>query len=474
MACKNSDVKKNVLFIMVDDFRPEINSWGSTYMKTPNIDRLADKGVSYTNAYCQYANSSPSRRSILTGLSPETTGHETHYDEYKRYVDHTSMPEYFREQGYFTASLGKVYHVKGEDASWNYVYDITDNKWECYAEEKNKKMKHTRRPAVECSDLPLEKYTDYKICQETLKLLEDNREQNFFIAVGFRKPHLPYAAPKRFWDLYQRDSIPITKYPNAPLYGDTIVYKWSELANYSRYNTVYAASNYRDIKIGEEDLRMLQHGYMACVSYVDYLIGLLLDKLEELELDDNTLIVLMGDHGYHLGDQQIYGKHTCYHKAVNIPLIIYAPDLERSVAKCSDFVEGIDVYPTVVDFCNFSIPKGLDGKSFRVLYDRIGKGQDFNAAFNQYQSFQKGDIRNYMGYAIHTANFTYIEWQNLKDGRKVMNRELYRVSPKQQIETENIASEKYGLLMDSLSAKISEKFAPYRLAHEHFLKLKKK
>ena len=482
---KNQD-SKNVLFIYVDDFRPEINGWGHSYIKTPNINRLVDSGISFTNTFCQYANSSPSRKSCLTGLSPESTGHLGHYGNYGKIMNHTTMPGYYHENGYYTLSYGKVYHTSSDDMkSWDLFFDVKYPNtrefaakkravpWESYGLTKNKLIDNPlERPAVECEDLPLENYNDYNICIEAIKGLEKNKDKKFFMAVGFRKPHLPYAAPKRFWDMYDRDSIELTSFRVAPIGGDSIVHQWSELANYSYFTEHYRTKDYRNVQVNLEKAKELQHGYYACVSYIDFLIGKLLDKLDELNLRKNTLIVLLGDHGYHLGEQQIWGKHSCFNLSTNVPLIISNPTAKQKGVKCEKFVESLDLYPTLAQLSGLPEPKNCDGKSFSVLFDNPN-ADGFDASFNQYQSFQPGKIKDYMGYAIHTKDFTYIEWQDLTDNYKIVNRELYSVKINRTEHVNLVGLKQYEGIIKELSERIRMKFTPYRAKYNKYNELKK-
>ena len=473
---------KNILFIIVDDLRPEIHALGNEHIITPNIDRLANNGVSFTRAYCQYANCSPSRKSFLSGLSPETTWHHGVFNEYDEVMSHTTMPGYFKDHGYHTASIGKVYHAARDDRdSWDFYHDVGipgqpgGLPWESYGSVKNQRIQdQDLRPAVESEDLPLENYNDYRLCQVALQQLEENRDDRFFLAVGFRKPHLPFAAPKKYWDLYGRDHIKTTEFPNAPERGDTIVYQWSELASYGWYSENYLSDNYRGNYVPAGRSRELRHGYFACVSYIDDLTGMLLDKLTELGIEDNTIVVLLGDHGYHLGDQQIWGKHTCYDLSTRVPLIVYDPSAKSHQGKRTGFVESLDIYPTLVELCGLAPPERFDGKSLVPLIEDPG-AEGFDAAFNQYQSFQKDSaIRDLMAYAIHTEDFNYIEWQDLGNNRNVVQRELYSVTDG-RVEQENISSQpEFVNTIKDLSGRIEEKFIPYRNSYDTYLELANK
>ena len=188
----------------------------------------------------------------------------------------------------------------------------------------------------------------------------------FFYAVGFRKPHLPFVAPKKFWELYNRSEIQVSDYHNAPIDGDTIVYQWSELAAYKGYSENYFDTNYRNKKVKNKDAKELIHGYMASISFIDSLVGRIIGKLEKLDLDEDTIIVLMSDHGFHLGDQQIWGKHSSYEKSTHTPLIIVDPSNPNS-GQCMNFVELLDIYPTLIDLNGIEKNPALDGKSLAIF-----------------------------------------------------------------------------------------------------------
>ncbi len=467
---------KNILLIIVDDLRPEIGAWDQSHIKTPNMDKLANQGTSFTRAFCQYANCAPSRKSFLTGLSPETTGHRGSFNTYNAVMNHTSLPGYFKKYGYYTASVGKVYHNAMDDRdSWDYYFDVGDLDhpekvpWECYGLVENQRIAENLRPAVESADLPNEDYNDFQLCQMALKQLEENKDKKFFLSIGFRKPHLPFAAPKRYWDRYNRNSLPKVVYLNAPEKGDTIVYQWSELASYKWYSEHYKTDNFRNNYVPEKRRKELQHGYYACVSYIDDLVGLLVEKLEDLQIEEKTAIVLLGDHGYHLGDQQIWGKHTCYHLSTNVPLIVYDPQMSHDNKVCSKFVELIDLFPTLAGLGGLPKPDKIDGKSLVPLLDNENV-EGFEVAFNQYQSFQDDvSIKDLMAYAIHSEDYSYIEWQDLNDDRKVVQQELYQLK-ENKIELLNIARQPENKeIIEELSQRIEVRFSPFRRAYDEYV-----
>ena len=394
-SCKND--KPNIILIIADDMSPIEDAI------TPKMDKIASKGIRFTNAYSQYANCAPSRQSFITGLSPFRGLRQGRIDEYLKNKNHISLPGFFKSNNYNTYSLGKVYHHAKDDIdSWDFYYDIPSeinnyHNWESFASPKNQEITNNNsRPAIENVSSPLIKYNDYNIVEEVIKILKQSRSKPFFMTVGFRKPHLPFAAPRKFWELYDKADFKETEFKDATINGDSIVYMWSELASYKPYSSSYKAENYRNKRIALDQVIDLKHGYYACISFVDYLIGIINDELEYLGLDDNTIIVITSDHGFHLGEQQIWGKHSNYKMSTNVPLIIYDP------------------------------------------------------------RFQNDDyIKDLKAFAIHNENYTYIEWWNTKNKTKV-NHELYDIS--EGLEKINIADDPIFLsILEELSLKIKLK-----------------
>lgn len=464
-GCNSDEMvqKKNILMIIVDDMRPEIASWGSDVAITPNIDELVKNGISFRRAYAQYANCSPSRMSFLTGLSPNKLGHKGRYNDKAQFKSHITLPGYLKDNGYKTCSFGKVYHdINDDSSSWSFRHDIKregdDLKWESYGLPSNQLLDGDLRPAIEKEELPLSNYNDYKITLAMENHLEKNKDNLFFYAIGFRKPHLPFAAPKKFWDMYDINEISLSKNNSAPLGGDTIVYQWSELASYRDFSKDYAGYNYRNKIVNANKSKVLIHGYMASISFIDHLIGRLYRKLKALDLDKNTIIVFMSDHGYHLGDQKIWGKHSSYEKSTHTPLIIVDPNIKEG-GECMSFVELLDIYPTLIELIGLEKNSNLDGESLVTL---IKDPQSIigNASFSQYQSFQQErPFSDYMAYAIYTEDFNYIEWQDLKKSRNIVQKELYQMDENLRIEKVNLSNHEENFdLQDKLSSLLKENF----------------
>lgn len=421
--------KPNVLFIAVDDLRPTLGCYGDTTAVTPHMDRLAQTGMVFNRAYCQVAVCNPSRASLLTGRRPDTIrvwDLKAHFRE--ALPDVVTLPQYFKKYGYHSRSIGKVLHGSGPPAtdspSWSEppLHDTTRAASGRYALPENLAGEGLKRNATECADVPDDRYIDGVVCEDALAALRDlqNRDRPFFLAVGFRKPHLPFCAPKRYWDLYRRDTIPAPVSDNHP-HGapELAVRSWREL------------EGYRDIPdegpIPRAKMAELRHGYYACVSYVDALIGRLLDELEHLGLRDDTVILVWGDHGFHLGEQGLWAKANNYELSTHAPLILSVPDPVHRGVTCDALVEFVDVYPTLAEACSLALPEGLEGLSLLPLLSNPTRPWK-RAAFSQYARDKKknrhtghGDI---MGYALRTERYRYVEWRVWKSG-DIVAKELY-------------------------------------------------
>ncbi|MGI9471238.1 MAG: sulfatase [Rubripirellula sp.] len=439
----SSQPRPNILFIAVDDLRPTIGCYGDSTALTPNLDRLASRGTTFTRAYCQQAVCSPSRLSLLTGRRPDTTrvwDLGTHFRQ--ALPDVVTLPQFFRQAGYHTQSIGKIFHGNGkpakDDISWSEspIHDVVRDPKLRYASQQNLSGAGLKRDSFESADVPDDAYADGLACRAALKYLRQRsaREEPFFLAVGFRKPHLPFCAPKRYWDLYDAPSIPMPKHPQHPESAPELATRsWREL------------EGYRDVPedghLTQSHVRRLRHGYFACVSYIDALIGRVLNELRTQSLHENTVVVVWGDHGFHLGEQGLWTKANNYELATRVPLIIACPSganaqrspdtptpsLFRQDSVCDRLVELVDLYPTLVDVCGFPIPSGLEGTNMVPLLKDPSLAWK-NAAFSQFprattghRHRRHGDI---MGYAVRTERYRYVEWQDWTT-KTVIASELY-------------------------------------------------
>lgn len=429
-ASKDESVKKpNVLFIAIDDLRPALGCFGDKTAISPHIDQLARSGTAFTRAYCQLAVCSPSRLSLLTGRRPDAIrvwDLKTHFR--KAVPDAVTLPQLFKNDGYHTQSIGKIFHGSGEPSkdppSWSVdpLFDTIRAANVRYALPENLKGEGLKRSSTESAEVDDGVYLDGMVCSAAEKAIGSlaAAEKPFFLAVGFRKPHLPFCAPQKYWDLYEREEIPLPEFAEHPQDAPELaVRSWKELEGYT------------DIPMGErltsDQIRRLRHGYYACVSYVDALVGRLVTSLRQARIEDETVIVLWGDHGYHLGEQGLWTKANNYELSTRVPLIISVPGQAAAGSQCNRLVELVDIYPTLADICGLKPPAEVDGVSMKPLLaepDREWK----QAVFSQYprdrtshRHRSHGDI---MGYAVRTERYRYVEWRAWGT-KTVVSRELY-------------------------------------------------
>lgn len=427
--------RKNVLFIAVDDLRPQLGCYGLKQVISPNIDRLAARGTLFTRTYCQQAVCSPSRTSLLTGFRPDTTkvyDLETHFR--KTIPNAVTLPQHFKNNGYEVRGLGKIFHGSLNDPlSWSAplwwfpenipVYQSPEN--QALLQQKTAHLKdedekiaaynkgQIRGAPVESADVPDNAYKDGAMTDEAIRTLSQIKDKPFFLAVGFLKPHLPFVAPKKYWDLYRREDITLADNPYPPKDFPPIAgTSWGELRAYSGIP--------KSGPLNDEQARSLIHGYLACVSYTDAQIGRLLEELDSLGLRDNTIVVLWGDHGWKLGEHGMWCKHTNFELDTRSPLICSVPGQKVTGQSCPALTEFVDIYPTLCELCGLSLPANLEGTSFVPLLntpDRPWK----KAVFSQYPRPRKdGKI---MGYSMRTDRWRYTEWQ--KPDGSVTATELY-------------------------------------------------
>jgi arylsulfatase A-like enzyme len=440
------DINYNVLFIVVDDLRPQLGCYGNENMITPNIDSLALKSVVFTQAYCQWPVCAPSRASVLTGLLPNNTGIFNNSQKVKEELPTViTLIQQFKNYGYHTISLGKVYHHKGDDSkAWSeppwQTEQVPDN-WHGYASKetqilreqlweegkksnKNLKFYKVKGPPVENADLPDSVYRDGKITQKALEKMRNIKDSLFFLAVGFVKPHLPFACPKKYCDLYNQFEIKLSDNPSNPKGASYFNHQSRELCHYYGVPCKEELPYLSD----EEYSRNLIHGYYACVSFIDAQIGVLLNELKSLDILDNTIVIIWGDHGFHLGDQGLWGKHSLLERSLHVPLIISVPSLTKNGKKIDDLVELVDIYPTLCDLCGLPLPDHLDGTSL-VPFLKDSNLSSGKTAFSQYNPFSRKEV---MGYSIRTEQYRYTEW--IENSKKV-ELELYdyRENPTESI-----------------------------------------
>ncbi len=460
--------KPNVLFIAVDDLRPELGCYGNTIVKSPNIDRIAARGIVFNKAYCQQAVCSPSRTAIMTGLRPDATkvwDLVTHFRVAQ--PNCVTLPQHFKANGYHCAAINKIYHKGFEDGrSWSAPHwyssgksvdtDLADftqqivTKHDVAVEEfmapKAKSDKDAKPgPAFEVSlkaesDLP-----DGAAAAEAVKRLSalKAKKEPFFLAVGFAKPHLPFVAPKKFWDLYDPNTIPVPTMDHLPEGSPKFAgHNNGELHNYPGVPT--------ENPIPADFAKTLRHGYYACISYTDAQIGKLLDALDNEGLADNTIIVLWGDHGWQLGEHGLWHKHTNFEIATRSPLLISVPNAKNAGTKCDAPVEFIDVYPTLAELCGLpAATTRIDGTSLKHFLDNPSAPAT-DVAISQYPRKDQSTGTELMGYSIRDTRWRAIFWRD-RNGPNIIATELYD-EQNDPMETVSLASKsEHKALMDSFA-----------------------
>ncbi|MEM6363409.1 MAG: sulfatase [Planctomycetota bacterium] len=438
--------RPNVLFIAVDDLRPELTSFGASRMSTANFDRLAKRGVRFDRAYCMVPTCGASRASLMTGIRPAKDRFITFTSRADRDAPGvTTLNAHFKAHGYRTLSLGKVFHNPA-DSRQGWSEPASRPQGERYITEeslaaviKDKKGK-PRGPSWENGgDAPDDTYTDGIVANHAIDRLRDlatQPTQPFFFAVGFTKPHLPFVAPGRYFDKYPASEtrLPDNYFPprNAP---DGAVHNSGELRSYS------------DIPkkgvLPKDKARELIRGYHAATSYTDAHIGRLLDAIDDLQLSQNTIIVLWGDHGWNLGEHTMWCKHSCFETSLNAPLIIVTPDAMKlkSGTTSSSLVEFIDIYPTLCELADLPLPKHLDGESLvPILNDPSIRIKDMAIS-----RFGNGDT-------IRTDQFRYTIYRNKRG--QITGHMLYdhETDPDENV---NVADEpKYAGIVKTLAKKL--------------------
>jgi len=447
--------RPNVLFIAVDDLRPQLGCYGTATMISPNIDRLASEGILFERAYCQQPICMATRASLLSGYRPD---HAHIYDCRSLQEDDPNaltINKWFEQNGYDIWATGKIYHypedhkaqfgkrwvrAKGNWVGRGYLSPKSIRQVKKYAKIYPKLRGHGRTSdgrglAFEAADVPDNAYEDGAQTELAIAQLQKfkNAKKPFFMAVGYHKPHLPFNAPKKYWDMYDAEKINLADNPFLP----------KNATEFTRYN-FNELRNYYDIPKDEKPLpddlaRQLIHGYYACVTYTDAQIGRLLSELHRLGLRKNTVIVLWGDHGWKLGEHAMWCKHTPFELDAHVPLIFSAPGLAHTGEHSRAFAEFVDIYPTLCELCGLKRPRHLQGDSL-VPVLRNPKRPWKKAAFTQWPKVARRNPNKVItAYSIKTDRYRYIEWTRNKTG-KVLARELYdhQVDPE---ENENIAND---------------------------------
>lgn len=448
--------RPNVLLILVDDLKPAIGAFGDTFAQTPNLDALACSGTRFDLAYCNQAICAPSRFTLMLGSHSTSTGLYGLSSQLRDALPNAvTMPQYFARHGYHTESLGKIFHIGhgnyGDPKSFSvphfaekvieYVDPASTEGGKLTREEAfftNQKLGQIkslpRGAAFESPNVDDDAYADGRVADEAIVRLGkakerfETRGQPFFIAAGFSRPHLPFSAPQSYWDLYESAAIPMPEFENAPI--DAPAYAIKRGGEITNYFPVPEQGDMNDAL-----KRELIHGYYASVSYVDAQIGKVVDELHRLQLGDDTIVVLWGDHGFHLGDMGGWTKHTNYEQANRIPIVFVAPGVTERGTATRQLAESVDIFPTVAELAGLPIPTGpqpIDGVSLvPVLRDT-----DARVRGHAYHAYP----RKRLGRAIRTERYRMVQWRNRGESTESSDYELYDYQH-DQVERHNIAAE---------------------------------
>lgn len=466
--------KPNVLMLLVDDLKPTIGAYGDPIAHSPNLDRLCERGVRFEQAYCNEAVCAPSRNNLMTGVRSTTSGLYSLGVNFRYAMpDAVTLTQYFMKHGYFASGVGKVFHIghgnTDDEASWSVPfqpdkvidYVLTESTEGTMTREQayfsnaklgaNKSL--PRGAAWECADVLDTAYADGRIADEgvrRLRMAQKKSDQPFFLVLGFCKPHLPFCAPKKYWDLYDRAKLPLATYRTAP--ESAPAYAVKGFGELNQYKPVP-----QNGPLEEEMERTLIHGYYASMSYMDAQIGRVLDELDRLKLSDNTLIVLWGDHGYHLGDHGSWTKHSNYEQANRIPIVFVAPGVAKAGTATKALIETVDIYPTLCELAGLpspmaKVPQPFDGVSqVKVLRNPTQKVRDY--AYHAYPRGKQNDQPR-LGRAIRSERYRLVEWRVPGAPLETADWELYdyREDP---LETVNLAN-KRPEVMAKLKAMLAE------------------
>lgn len=439
--------ERNILFIAVDDLKPLLGCYGDPLAKTPHIDKLAARGTLFTAAYCQQAVSGPTRASLLTGMCPD----RTRVWDLKTLIraenpDVLTLPQHFKNNRYEVAGIGKIYDPRSVDKgidelSWSQSFINSETylnpafgkpvgghyqgaevreQYAKYKKEaaakglKNRKAENYVlgfvKPSTESASVPDDAYLDGATAKGAVEFIRTYKQDKpFFLAVGFKKPHLPFCAPERYWQMYKREEMPLATFRRKAAGSPDFAYHNSgELQSYTDIPSLASFSDIENLVLPDSKARELIHGYYASVSYTDALIGQVIDALEKKGLAKNTLIVLWGDHGWHLGDHGLWNKHSNFEQATHVPMLIIDPSAPAKEVKAP--VEFLDIYPTLCDLAGIDRPSHLDGQSLAAVV----KGDRMENTLRPYAVSQYPRVGK-MGYSLRNDRYRYTIWVKWAD-----------------------------------------------------------
>ena len=464
VAVGADEKKMNVLFIAVDDLRPDLGAYGNQEVKSPNIDRLAKDGVVFNRAYCQFPLCNPSRASLLAGKRPETLGiMDLKTNLRQTHPDLVTLPQLFKKNGYHSLSIGKIFHITNGNfhdfesfselpfplpknvTSGTTVEAAQKNILKAASEGKAGNKPGEKGRPWNNPDVADDGLADGRTARKAVEKLRENKDRPFFMAVGFHKPHMPFTAPKKYWDLYDPALVELAmnQYDpkGAPEWASN---QASELRRYKGVN--------KEGPIAAKLQRELRHGYLACISYVDAQVGLLLDELDSLGLRENTIVILWGDHGYQLGEHATWNKRTTWEITSRVPMIISVPGGKDNGKRTDALVEFVDIYPSLAELCGLTPPADLEGTSFVPLVENTERPWK-TAAFTTYTE-NKDDVGRVTARAMRTDQYRVIEWEIKGQAERVY--ELYdqKADPQGNVNLANDTDKEK--LMEELAAQLAK------------------
>lgn len=472
-GCLYKEERPNVLFVIVDDLRPELGCYGNSEIRTPRFDKFAEESILFTRTHCQAAACAPSRASVMLGMRPDSTRVWSLGEKFRVINPKAvTMPQHFHKYGYYTVSMGKIFHNHMPDPVSFDEPDLRPPKYktpelidrdpESFYHDEDLKKEHTkvreerikRNPNAyaggwaygrswEAYDGPDNVFYDGAQTDLALGKLKElkGKKQPFYLALGYYRPHLPFVAPKKYWDLYDRNSLSLASNPflpkNSPPMAINSMYELRAC-----YDLEFV-KHPSEFQLSEETSRLLKHGYYASVSFVDACFGRIMNGLKELDLDKNTIVVVWGDHGWKLGEHGSWCKQTNYNIDTQVPLFVRAPGVHRRGLECHQLTELVDLFPTLCDLAGIEIPEYMEGTSLKPLL----KEPDLkwkSAVFSQYHRRPRNspDGKRYMGFSMVTQKYHYVEWRYWNDENKTAGKtaaiELYDIETDSE-ENVNIA-----------------------------------
>ena len=423
----------NVLFITCDDLRPSMASFGDPHAVTPNFDRLAESGMRFERNYCQVPICNPSRSSFLTGRRPDRTRVWTNAPNKFREAlgDVVTLPQYFKENGYHTQSVGKVFcNFCPDPISWSVPEFDQMHSWpHKYAIAKPETDR--KGLASESAEVPDDVFPDGKVANAAIEALERIKDRPFFLGVGFWKPHVPYNAPKKYWDLYNREEVAVPSPANPPANVPArTMHDFAELRGYQDVP--------KQGPLAPDLIARLRHGYYAAVSHLDAMVGRVMDALESHGLADRTIIVFLPDHGIHLGEQGLWSKGTMFELDTRVPLIMRYPGQNHRGAVTRALTESIDIYPTIAELAGLNSREDLEGMSLRPLLEDPAIPWK-RGAFSQRAYPQDQGKPETMQISLRTDRWRLSEWIDWGT-KELIESELYDYEH-ESVETVNVAGD---------------------------------